>query len=156
MRRERNELLIELSETMRQFVKNLKLQNGKEDQSEIQALFGETVTPALKQVLMVIGSEPTSNIKQLAKMLQITSGAVTQQVAALEKLGALERTMSDQDRREVLITVTPKGFKIYRQLREHMLKMLDSAFSTLTDDELDQFVQLMTKANTKQVKEHMA
>ena len=49
---------------------------------------------------------------ELLNSLWITSGAVTKQVDRLEKMGLVVRKKPHQDRRSVLICLTPKGQKL--------------------------------------------
>ncbi len=152
----RNQLLLNLAENLTIFVKHMHPQSTPENDKLCISIFGKQLSPAQKHALMIIGSDGEMNIKQLATVLKITSGAATQHVGALESLGAVERVMSEADRREVFIRVTDKGKSMVAAIRSEFLTGLEAAFEELDDAELEQFVQLMTKANTKYVTEEQA
>jgi DNA-binding MarR family transcriptional regulator len=145
----RNHLLLNLAENLTIFVKHLHPQSSPENERLGVKIFGKTLSPAQKHALMIIGNDGQMNIKQLASVLKITSGAATQHVAALESLGAVERVMSEEDRREVFVQTTPEGQTMVKAIRTEFLKVLEAAFEELDDNELEQFVELMTKANSK-------
>lgn len=46
---------------------------------------------------------------ELSRLCRVTPGATTQRVAALEKLGLVERVREEPDRRTVHVQLTPKG-----------------------------------------------
>lgn len=104
-------------------------------------------SPAQKRVLLVLGTHETMHVKQLAELLQVTSGAATQHVEALEKLGLLERSSITDDRRVVTVKLTPNGTDALRTIRKLHEKMMQELFAGLTDDELRTLVMLITKAS---------
>lgn len=145
----RNQLLLQLAENLTIFVKNMHPQDSEEDERRCILKIGSKITPALKHALIMIGTDGGLNISQLAQVLKVTPGAATQHVAALEQKGLVERVASSEDRREVQIQLTDLGQEMYGTIRKDFLRGLDKAFTELDDTELDQFVQLMTKANAQ-------
>lgn len=114
-------------------------------------------SPAQNHVLMVIGMQGDMGIKELALKLRVTSGAVTQHVDALEKIGLLERTMSSSDRRGVVVKITQKGKDAFQEVRLAKARMLSELFSELNDEELHSLVELIEKVSLKYIekkKEH--
>ncbi len=109
-------------------------------------------SPAQNHALIVVGMQTGDvGIKQLARILCVTSGAATQHVDALEKAGLLIREMNLQNRREVILKMTEKGWDIYRELRHAKTKILNEIFTELSDLELDTLVQLVEKVSQKYV-----
>lgn len=145
----RNQLLLQLAENLTIFVKHMHPQDTSEDQKRCILKIGSKITPALKHALMMIGSDGAMNVSQLAHVLKVTPGAATQHVAALEQKGLVERVASSEDRREVQIQLTELGRKMYATIRKEFLRGLDKAFTELDDTELNQFVELMSKANAQ-------
>jgi len=107
------------------------------------------MTPVLSKVLMIVGSEKQVNIKRLAALLLVTSGAATQHVAALEEAGSVKRSMSPQDRREIIVQLTPEGHKMYQEIRKKSHLVLREVFKDLDRAELNTFIQLMGKLSSK-------
>lgn len=145
----RNQLLLKLAENFTIFVKNMHPQDSREDEEKCILKIGSKVTPALKHALIMIGSDGGMNVSQLAQVLKVTPGAATQHVAALEQKGLVERVASSEDRREVQIQLTELGHEMYGTIRKDFLRGLDKAFIELDDAELNQFVELMSKANAQ-------
>lgn len=85
------------------------------------------VTQQQYQALLAIkatdGGEMT--IKDLAETLLLTHHAAVQLVDRLTKAGLAERTQSQEDRRVVLLTLTPQGDELVNELAErHLEEML--------------------------------
>lgn len=51
----------------------------------------------------------TLTMGELQDVAQLTSGAITNRVARLERDGCVTRTVSPDDRRQVIVTLTPAG-----------------------------------------------
>jgi DNA-binding MarR family transcriptional regulator len=79
----------------------------------------------------------------------ITSGAATQHIAALEKIGAVTRVTNEQDRREVIVQLTEKGNGLYAQIKQNRISLLQEIFTGLDDAELRTLIALITKATKK-------
>lgn len=79
---------------------------------------------------------------QLMTQLQLTSGAVTNRVSRLERSGWVTRELDPDDRRSVLVTLTPAGseratevFAVKTQAEQSLLAALSpTAQSRLNDD----------------------
>ena len=109
-------------------------------------------SPAQNHVLMIIGIEGDLGIKQLAEMLRVTSGAATQHVDSLEKLGLVKRKMSSNDRREIVVEMTGKGKIAYQEMRRTKARILSEVFGELSDSELHTLVELIEKVSRRYVK----
>lgn len=103
----------------------------------------------LDKTLCLIGSEGSVNIKRIAALLMITSGAATQHVVALEGLGLVKRSHGLSDRREINVQLTPAGQAACAQIDATTLQILQSVFADFSNDEIAQFNTLMTKAAKK-------
>jgi DNA-binding MarR family transcriptional regulator len=133
----RSELFTQLDQSMMAIGKDMRADH-----------FGGLVcSPAQKHVLLAVGAHETIHVKQLADLLQVTSGAATQHVDALEKLGLLERLSTTGDRRVVSIQLTREGKRTLRALRKAHEKLMQELFAGLSDAELQTLVNLITKAS---------
>ncbi|MDB5185147.1 MAG: MarR family transcriptional regulator [Candidatus Saccharibacteria bacterium] len=137
-------LLRQLGQSFMAIGKEIRLQHGSDF---------TCITAALDQVISIIGAQETVNVKQIAKLLLITSGAATQHIAALEKIDAVSRIVNENDRREIIVRLTPRGEEIYHQINHNNHKLLQEIFGGLNDDELQIMVKLMAKAKETSRKE---
>lgn len=106
------------------------------------------LTPALDKVISIIGvSDSAVTVKQIAHFLLISPGAATQHITALEAQGAIVRTVSTKDRREVIVHLTPQGRALLTRIHAKRLLRYEDIFGNLNDDELQTLVELLAKAN---------
>lgn len=110
-------------------------------------------TPVLDKLVRIIGSEKIINIKNIAAVFMITSGAATQHVAALEKLGFVTRSISPDDRRGVLVSLTPAGESAYAKIEAHSLSVMHTIFEDFDEIELRSFIRLIRKASKNNEKQ---
>jgi DNA-binding MarR family transcriptional regulator len=132
----RTQLVIRVGREFAAIGRAIQLQRGSKE---------VCITPALDKVMVIIGFEKRVNIKDIAHVLSISSGAATQHVEALEKLGNVERHANPNDKREIFVTLTPEGKKAYQNIMRARRELLSEVFSPLSDEELAQFAALITK-----------
>jgi DNA-binding MarR family transcriptional regulator len=71
----------------------------------------------------------------IARKMGHSTAAATGLVDRLEKLGYMERTHAIDDRRKVLVRVTPKGVDLVSRLRDELQnRIADAMAETRTDD----------------------
>ena len=87
-------------------------------------------------------------IKQLAELLQITSGAATQHAEALVQSGYIERMQDPSDRRVVHLTLSKEGKKRLHKLKKQRMERMMELFADVGDDELQEFVKTIKKIHT--------
>lgn len=80
------------------------------------------VEPQQHQVLLAIkgipdGVEPS--IGEIAKRLQVVHHSAVELVDRLEEQGMVQRRRCSKDRRRVLLSLTPKGERVLRELSVH-------------------------------------
>jgi DNA-binding MarR family transcriptional regulator len=103
--------------------------------------------------MRVLGAYKTITVKELSQILHVTSGATTQHLDVLEKLGYIERTVNPGDRREACIDLTLSGKKKVGQICEFQYHLLSSLFEDIDDGELEMLVRVMQKVASKYTKE---
>jgi DNA-binding MarR family transcriptional regulator len=57
----------------------------------------------------------TLTVGELLDVAQLTSGAITNRIARLERNGYVRRDVDPDDRRQVLVTLTPSGLERQQQ-----------------------------------------
>lgn len=61
-----------------------------------------------------VGKNPDANISEIADILGITKGAVSQMSAKLVKKGIVEKYQEEQNAKEIYLSLTNKGWDAYR------------------------------------------
>jgi DNA-binding MarR family transcriptional regulator len=94
-----------------------------------QAARNSGVEPHQHQLMLALKGLPKGmrpRIGELAKRLQIKPHSAVELVNRLAAGGYIGRHRGDEDRREVLLALTPKGEKVLRQLSLHHRRELRS------------------------------
>jgi|HigsolmetaAR203D_1030402.scaffolds.fasta_scaffold00673_19 DNA-binding MarR family transcriptional regulator len=98
--------------------------------------------PLILEKLSLSGKQ---KVTDLAKVLNITSGAVTGLTDRLIANGYVTRKRSEEDRRIVYIEITPEGEKVLKEIQEHRQSIINQYFSALTEEELQHLLRLYRK-----------
>lgn len=93
------------------------------------------VTTNDMHVIEAVGTGQRRNMSSVAKSLSVTTGTLTISVNSLVKKGYVERVRSEEDRRVVLISLTPKGKKAYEHHKKFHTEMINAIVSELTEEE---------------------
>jgi len=92
--------------------------------------------PSQSELLHLVNKKQPLNLKELADLMQLTPGAVTQLVDSLVQSGYLKRTNDKSDRRVQLLSLSKKGSeKVSKMKSYHHQRALEMA-KVLTDNEL--------------------
>ncbi|MCW3058378.1 MAG: transcriptional regulator, MarR family [Capsulimonas sp.] len=93
------------------------------------------VTPQQHQLLLAVKGQPGrdwANIGDLADALQIHHNAAVGLVGRTEAAGLVQRTQSQEDRRQVRVTLTPKGEEMLAHLSQRHLSELQAMREALS------------------------
>ena len=96
-------------------------------------------------VIESLGSVGPSLMGELSKKTFLTAGNMTFIVDGLEKAGLVERVLTRDDRRAVLVQLTPKGTCIYNEAFGKHSKFLGRLASVLTKEEQVEFSRILKK-----------
>lgn len=96
-------------------------------------------------ILMIISHEGPQNIRDLAKRFCMSSSAATQIVNALVKDKILRRDEHKEDRRQIMVSLTPHGVKVLKEAKKERMASLAKFLGPLTDAELLQLLTLQKK-----------
>jgi DNA-binding MarR family transcriptional regulator len=89
------------------------------------------------------------NPGELCAKYRHDSGAMTRVIDQLEERGLLERVRRDRDRRKVELQLTPAGRDVVEELIPLVVEKLNLALSDFTTEEVQEFLRLLIKLNTK-------
>lgn len=90
------------------------------------------VTTNDMHVIEAIGMNEQKNMTAVAKALHVTTGTLTISINSLVKKGYVNRVRSEEDRRVVLVSLTPKGqgaFLCHQRFHEKMIESVVQEFS---------------------------
>ncbi len=95
-----------------------------------------------------IGAKPGLNVTQLASILGVTKGAVSQVVSKLNKKGLVDRYKETKNNKQVLLALTQKGQTAYSGHVDYH-KKIDGAFFTeigrVTNEQIEFLEQFFSK-----------
>ena len=86
-------------------------------------------------ILEAIGIQDPRNMSSVAKTLSVTVGTLTIAINNLVKKGYVNRARSEEDRRVVLISLSPKGRRAYDHHERFHQEMIDAVLGELSDEE---------------------
>ena len=92
------------------------------------------INMAALHLMEVIEENPNNNASELAELLGITKGALSQQVKKIEMKGLVERSYVDGNNKEVMFQLTDTGRKVH-QAHEEIYR----TFYVQMDELLDQY-----------------
>jgi DNA-binding MarR family transcriptional regulator len=81
----------------------------------------------------------------IAQKMGHTTAAASGLVARLENLSYVMRSVARDDRRKVMVCITPKGSALVRRIREEMVGNLMKILNHLTPDEQKAWLQIYSK-----------
>ncbi len=96
-------------------------------------------------VLHIVYHSEGLGIKELSRILGISSSAATQLVNNLVKKGTLVCEKNQEDRRALKILLTRNTRELIENARSQTLEQVHSIFDALTDKELQQYCALSKK-----------
>jgi DNA-binding MarR family transcriptional regulator len=89
-----------------------------------------------------------ASVKEIAKFLNVTSGAVTQFTDGLVDKKLVERRADLIDRRQVNIKLMPNVQNDFGSFKNKYLESISNSFSILSDNELQQLITLLEKVGS--------
>lgn len=92
-------------------------------------------------VIEAIGLGDGKRMTDIAKLLNITVGALTTSINALVRKGYVARERSEEDRRVVKVYLLDKGAAAYRHHEKFHHDMTEALMSRLTDEQLEAWVE---------------
>jgi DNA-binding MarR family transcriptional regulator len=109
----------------------------------------ESITVAQFRVLLALASteNQTGPMTLLARLLHITTPAVTHLIDKLEGHEVVKRTPHPSDRRSTLISLTPKGQSILQATQGEIIKLLTGTFTEFSEDSQETITNFYKRLN---------
>jgi DNA-binding MarR family transcriptional regulator len=117
---------------------HLLLQRAKE-------VFAEEGLSLLQAEVLRLVREGVNAPSRLAEHLEVQPSQVSHLLASLEEAGLVERRLDSEDRRRVLLHLTPKGEEAQKRLKEAWLAAYSQYLARLNPEELLLFRDLLGK-----------
>ncbi len=105
----------------------------------------DEITDTQYVVLRTLRKAPC-NTSFLAHMLGVTLSAVTALINRLHRMGLVTRERQEKDRRQVWISITPKGLNVLENVEERRNLLLALYLSRVTESERQQLLDLLQRA----------
>ena len=96
-------------------------------------------------LLAALDEKEVLTMSAIAQKMGHTTAAASGLVARLENLGYVVRSSAPEDRRKVMVCITPKGTKLVRRIREEMVGNLLKLMAQLSPAEQKAWLQIYTK-----------
>lgn len=102
----------------------------------------------LQMHIMMRLSESPCSIKELSEYTISDKGSVSRSVSSLERMGFLQRSVSEEDQRLVVIKLTPTGKNQIKKINEQRKTIIKEVNSFLEKNEQAEFMRLLKKLST--------
>ena len=100
------------------------------------------VTPLQLDALLYLRGHSKPTAGSLGKYLQLSSSAVSQLINRLAKSGFIKREDSWQDRRAVLLSITPKGDRIFAKMYKTHLEKTKQLVSLVPEEDVKELIRI--------------
>ncbi|MBP2002154.1 DNA-binding MarR family transcriptional regulator [Paenibacillus shirakamiensis] len=96
-------------------------------------------------MLAMINAEKSCNISFLADKIDVKPSAITVMIDRLVQSGYVERRHDKQDRRAVLVSVTPLGEEVYKEASSRSREIMKWYLEQLEEHEVKSLTQIFEK-----------
>jgi DNA-binding MarR family transcriptional regulator len=96
-------------------------------------------------LLTYLDQKEVLTMSGIARKMGHTTAAASGLVARLENLGYVVRSSAPEDRRKVMVCITPKGSALVRRIREEMVGNLTKMTHHLSPEEQKAWLHIYTK-----------
>lgn len=112
---------------------------------KINELQGDTLTGHEFLFLKFLYKHHQGTASKIAKTFEVSPSYATTVIDKLIRSGYVMRRRSESDRRIVRLSVTDQGAALYQKLNAVRKEYVRQIFCELSDEELNQLVQLITR-----------
>jgi DNA-binding MarR family transcriptional regulator len=130
---------------IRHFEKSLTILRRIATGYQERSIDGDWYSRTQLDILTLIDDQTERTIKELAELLAMTSGAITQTVETLVRRGLIFKTQDQHDRRFTRLSLTSSGqtaVRKYYQVRSRMLQVL---MTELSEAEIETMLRIAKK-----------
>lgn len=103
------------------------------------------LTPAQFDILATLGNTSGMTCRELGEKTLITKGTLTGVLDRMEARGLIRRGPSDADRRQVFVTLTAAGTRMFGRVFPEHAEHVKRAFTVLSAEELERTRELLQR-----------
>ena len=82
---------------------------------------------------------------ELSRWLMVTKGNITGIAERLSEDGFIKRQPTPTDRRSFVVTLTPKGRKLFKEMETEYERLLEELFAEISIEDFDSFTGVLAK-----------
>lgn len=116
----------------------------KSSQETLSKIY-KNLTIAEANAIYAIGPDKPKTMKQIAERLGVAVSTPTRTIDRLLEKGFVNRTVGKEDRRQLLIELTPKGKEFVQDVDEANLEITKKMLKGLSDEEIETFKKILSK-----------
>ena len=90
-------------------------------------------------------NEPGIKISVLSERMHMSKPAVSQMLNLLENKGCIERTSTKDDRRVVLVNLTPHGYDLLEEIQRKFLVVVDDIIKKFGEEDTHMLITLLNR-----------
>lgn len=105
----------------------------------------DIVTPLQLDALMYLSMHPKSPVGAIGDYLELSSSAIAQLTDRLRRSGFIKRESNPADRRTVLLSLTPKGEKVFSHLHQARLEKAKELLAVLSENDIKDLMRVFKK-----------
>lgn len=106
---------------------------------------GHSISRGQLELLFTIHHTQPTTAKDLAKLLRLTPGAISQVVEELAEQGLIGREIDSADRRRQVLNVSDEGNKLIKAFEKRRHDVMNRVIQDLTDEELATWLKIHRK-----------
>ena len=112
---------------------------------QIEFLVKRTLTQTQFLVLVALHSRKLCPMTTLAQSMHVSLPTISGIVDRLVKRGYVERSVSDQDRRQVVVHLSKQGQMMIAQFQGAVTQRWEDVLKALQQEDIDNFYRIVTK-----------
>jgi DNA-binding MarR family transcriptional regulator len=117
-------------------VNRLRIALGRIARTVDRQITGDGLTRTQLSILGTLAREKSIGISELAEIEGLNPTMLSRIVGKLEATGLVQRTPSPDDRRSVVVEITPAGARTHAKLRRQRTALFAELLAELPDDEV--------------------
>jgi DNA-binding MarR family transcriptional regulator len=94
-------------------------------------------------ILFLLEQKDMRNMSELGKIVDIDNSAVTRLIDYLEKNGLVERKVDSDNRRAILIHITPKGIEVMENAKKIIRGINEEVKQGFTPEEIETYQKVL-------------
>lgn len=134
---ERTQLMFQMEMLLRNVYRKLK--------NEVNKLYGDEITRNEFLILKILGEQGQKKTTDLSKYLEVSASHITAVTDSLLKKKWITRTRSREDRRMIMIDITPLGKEMLKKYEQKKSAYIQKRLQHLSNEELEKIIVLMKK-----------